>query len=199
MTALAKNNKTSNSAKPARGQMDIFISRGKVLFHLAFWSAALMAIGWVFILPYRELSGAAGREFPHRLIELLGDEFFLGVGVLICGLILWYMAIMAAKMLVKGPLFRVSKEGLWLCQVNNFFIPRKFIRSIFFEYRQGFVSAVVLELNDQKILQTLHNRLPKLAFITCNLDRSYLRIELSGVKNKKTFTRALANLANRLR
>ena len=89
MTALAKNNKTSNSAKPARGQMEIFISRGKVLFHLAFWSAALMAIGWIFILPYRELSGAAGREFPHRLIELLGDEFFLGVGLLICGLILW--------------------------------------------------------------------------------------------------------------
>ncbi|MCH8348398.1 MAG: hypothetical protein IH901_07915, partial [Proteobacteria bacterium] len=93
----------------------------------------------------------------------------------------------------------VSKEGLWLCQEDNFFIPRKFIRSVFFEYRQGFVSAVVLELNDQKILQALHNRLPKLAFITCNLDRGYLRIELSGVKNKKTFTRALANLANRLR
>ena len=118
MTALAKTKKTSKAAKPARGQVEVFISRGKVLLHLAFWSAALMAIGWVFILPYRELSGAAGREFPHRLIELLGDEFFLGVGVLICGLILWYMAIMAAKMLVKGPLFRVSKEA-----IHHFWLP----------------------------------------------------------------------------
>ncbi len=199
MTALAKPDKISNAAPRAGGQIEVFISRGKILLHLAFWSAALIAMGWVFIMPYRNMAGDAEREFPHRLIELLGDEFFLGTGILICGLILWYMATLTAQMLFKGPLYRVSREGLWLLQADRFFISKKFIRSIFFGFRQGFATSVVLELNDREVLRKLQKRLPKLAGVTCNLNRGYLSIELAGLKNKKTFTRALVGLATHMR
>jgi len=199
MTALAKPDKISNVAKRARGQMEVFISRGKILLHLAFWAALLFVIAWVFILPYREMAGDVEREFPHRLIELLGDEFFLGIGILICGLILWYMATLIAMMLFNGPLFRISRKGLWLCQANSFFISKTLIRSILLDYRHGFVTGVFLDLNDREVLRELQKRLPKLAGITCNLNRGYLSIELAGLKNKKTFTRALTGLATHMR
>ncbi len=199
MTALAKPDKISNAATRAGGQIEVFISRGKILLHLAFWAALLFVIAWVFILPYREMAGDAEREFPHRLVALLGDEVFLVTGIVICGLILWYMATLIAMMLFNGPLFRISQEGLWLCQANSFFISKTLIRAILLDYRHGFVIGVVLDLNDREVLCELQKRLPKLAGITCNLNRGYLSIELAGLKNKKTFTRALTGLATQMR
>ncbi len=184
---------------PGREMLDVFMSKGKTGLVLAVWAALLFVMIWVFILPYRAMAGDAGRQFPNRLAALLGDEVFLITGIVICGLILWYMATLTAQLLFKGPLYRVSREGLWLLQADRFFIPRKFIHSLFFGFRQGFATSVVLEVNDRKVLRDLQKRLPKLAGITCNPDQGYCTIELAGLKNKKTFTRALAGLTSGIR
>ena len=197
MTTMAPTNKGSYAATRLRGQMEFVMSWSKITVHLSMWFWALLAMVWVFILPYNAAMGNEARVFPHQLAERMGDEFFLGIGILICALILWYMTVLISKAMVMGSLFRVTRDGLLLCQANNFFISRKSIRSAFLDYRFGIVSTVVLELNDRKVLRALSKQLPAMASITCNPKRSAVTIDLAGVKNKMKFARAVMRLIPR--
>jgi len=193
MAILAKKKVQSVSGSRPRDHLDIFVSRGKIVLHMIFWLFLMALIARVFILPYFGADQAQAN--PDSLVALVGDEVFLAIGVLIVGLIVMYMSALVVRARIKGPSYRISRDGLWLYNIEDFFIPKKMIRSVCPLYRQGIMSTLVLELRDRQVLLDLEQRAPRLSSVTCNPDKGTLSIELTGVKGKKDFARTLARVA----
>ena len=188
-----------NSGKTQpRGDEDILeISmdhyRGGV--NLIIWVWIFVVMAYVFIFQYGSNNQSAESV---GFLGRMGDELFLVIGLIVCGFILWYILVIVNQVFFKGPLYRISKEGLWLNQAGNFFVPRKAIFAVFFTYNHGMATHVVLELNDRSLLKDMITVLPRFAGTTCKPEDGSLSLALTGLKDKKLFIRALSRLSPRL-
>ena len=172
--------------------LDVSLNHFKAGLVLFSWSVVLAGIAFIFIF-YPVTAGAV--RFTPETFTLSGEHVFLLTGLLLSALIAWYLAVLVNQVFFRGPVYRVSKEGLWLNQAGRFFIPRKAIYSVFLSYNQGMATGVVLELKDRTLLKDLAVRLPKFAGITCNPKDGSLSLSLTGLKNKDKFIGVLARLS----
>lgn len=175
--------------------LEISMDPYKGSVNLVIWAGIFALMAFVFIFQYGSINqDTQGSGFAGRF----GDELFLVIGLFVCGFILWYILVVVNQVFFKGPLYRISKEGLWLNQAGKFFIPRKAIFAVFFTYNHGLTTHVVLELSDRNLLKDMETQLPRFAGTTCNPEEGSLSLALTGLKEKKLFIRALSRLSPRL-
>lgn len=172
--------------------LDVSLNRFRAVLVLFSWSVVLAGISFIFIF-FPATTAAA--PFNSETFVLSGEHVFLLTGLLLSALIAWYLAVLVKQVFFRGPVYRVSKEGLWLNQAGRFFIPRNTIYSVFLTYNQGMATSVVLELKDRTLLNNLADRLPKFAAITCKPKEGSLSLALGGLKNKDKFIGTLARLS----
>ncbi len=188
---------THKQTPPLRDEefLEVSMDTYKGGINLIIWAGIFVLMAYVFIFQY----GSINQDVTGSgIISQLGDELFLVIGLIVCGFILWYILVIINQVFFKGPLYRISKEGLWLNQAGNFFVPRKAIFAVFFTYNHGLATHVVLELNDRNLLKDMETHLPRFAGTTCKPEEGSLSLALTGLKEKKLFIRALSRLSPRL-
>lgn len=181
------------------GGFEFSINRAKLIFMIAFWSLILALIAYIFVLQYTPSSEFSTNPAIPEMIRTYGDEIFLVLGVAISLMIVVYLIVLLNQMWFRGPIYRVTDQGLHFMQAGDFIVPRSAIHAISFKHNTGLATSLVIEIWEKDQLLALANRLKRFSGASVSLKDRAVTISLTELKKRTAFISALDALSDRVR
>ncbi len=181
------------------GGFDFGINRFKLILMIVFWGAALAIIAYVFMFKYLSLTALAENQSIPEFFRSYGDEMFLGLGIALAAMILVYLVILLNQLWFKGPIYRITEQGLHFMQAGDFIVPKSAIHAISFKHNTGLATSLVIEIWEKDQLLALSNRLARFANATVSMKERAVTISLTELKKRTAFISALDALSDRVR
>lgn len=181
------------------GGFEFATNKTKLTFLILVWSGVLAVITYIFVFTYLTLTGnSVNPEIPSFFREY-GDEMFLILGLAMVAMVLTYLIILLNQMWFKGPIYRVTDQGLHFMQAGDFIVPKSAIHAISFKHNTGLATCLVIEIWEKDQLLALSTRLKRFSGATVSLKDRSVTISLTELQKRNAFISALDALSDRVR
>lgn len=181
------------------GGFEFATNKAKLTFLILVWSGVLAVITYIFVFTYLTLAGnSENPEIPGFFREY-GDEMFLILGLAMVAMVLTYLIILLNQMWFKGPIYRVTDQGLHFMQAGDFIVPKSAIHAISFKHNTGLATCLVIEIWEKDQLLALSTRLKRFSGATVSLKDRSVTISLTELQKRNAFISALDALSDRVR
>ncbi len=181
------------------GGFEFATNKAKLMFLILVWSGILAVITYIFIFTYLTLAGNSENTAIPSFFREYGDEMFLGLGIAMVGMVLTYLIILLNQIWFKGPIYRITEQGLHFMQAGDFIVPKSAIHAISFKHNTGLATSLVIEIWEKDQLLALANRLKRFSGATVSLKDRSVTISLTELQKRTAFISALDALSDRVR